>query len=265
MRRLFLTVLGTAALTSAACAASDGIGQMGVFYANVGWIGGAAASTAGDEIVANQNAFEDAQVYDLDGTEEWVIANTGDGDIDCLVMFGYTPETIYEPGNGDADDSPLEAFIDDGNFVMNSADYIFYVTAGGGTNGENGVKTVMDASFDLWTDGNLAEPTADGAKYTPSLDAFTSNRSFKLPQVDADPAWDAEAIFGEGPAGADPVVLHNNETGGRVGIWMQVSNDALNRGEVAVEIFNNWVPTVISTSVEPAGKATTTWGELKGF
>lgn len=253
MRKLCLAVLGATLVASVASAASDGIGQMGVFYANVGWIGQAAATTAGDEIIADVTSFDEVQSYDLNGTEDWVIANTGDGDVDCLVLFGYTPETIYAPGNADADDSPLEQFIDDGNFVMNTADYIFYVTAGGGTNGDVGVKTIMDGSLDLWTDNNGTDPTADGAKYTPSLDSFNSNRSFKIEQVDADPVWDAEVIFADGALGADPVVLRNNETGGRVGIWMQVSDDSLNRGEVAVEIFNNWVPTAIATAVDPAG------------
>jgi hypothetical protein len=266
MRTLCAALLGTTILASAALAESDGLGEMGVFYANVGWIGGAAAQAAGDQIVAEQEPFLDAQVYDLNGIEDWVIANTDDGDIDCLVMFGWTPETIYEPGNGDDENSPLELFLDDGNFVINSADYIFYVTLGGGANGENGVKTVMDAGFDLWTDGNAIKPTPDGEKYIPSLDNFTSNRSFKLGQIDADAAWETEVVFGEGPAGADPVVLYNADTGGRVGIWMQVSNDGLNRGDVAVELFNNWVPTAIQPqSVEADGKATTTWGELKGF
>ena len=132
MRKLCLAVLGATLVASVASAASDGIGQMGVFYANVGWIGQAAATTAGDEIIADVTSFDEVQSYDLNGTEDWVIANTGDGDVDCLVLFGYTPETIYAPGNADADDSPLEQFIDDGNFVMNTADYIFYVTAGGG-------------------------------------------------------------------------------------------------------------------------------------
>jgi hypothetical protein len=253
-------------MATAAFGASDGLGEMGVFYANVGWIGAAAAQAAGDQIVADQTPFLDAQVYDLNGIEEWVLANTDDGDVDCLVLFGWTPETIYEPGNGDDEDSPLELFIEDGNFVINTADYIFYVTLGGGANGDAGVKTIMDAGFDLWTDGNAIKATADGEKYTPSLDAFTSNRSFKMGQVEADAAWEAEVIFGEGPAGADPVVLRNADHGGRVGIWMQVSNDGLNRGDVATEIFNNWVPTAIAPqAVDANGKATTTWGELKGF
>jgi len=253
-------------MAAAAFGASDGIGQMGVFYANVGWIGGAAAQAAGDQIVADQTSFDDAQVYDMGGIEDWVIANTEDGDVDCLVMFGYTPESIYAPGNGDDENSPLEMFLDDGNFVMNTADYIFYVTLGGGAKGENGVKTVMDANFDMWTDGNAISPTPLGEEHTPSLDDFTSNRSFKVGQIEADAAWEVEAAFGEGPAGVDPVVLYNVDTGGRVGIWMQVSNDGLNRGDVGTEIFNSWVPTVLKPqSVDADGKVTTTWGELKGF
>ena len=261
IREIAFACVMAVGLTVGAVAADKG--QMGVFYVNVGWIGAPAAKVAGDEIIAGVESFDDAQAYDLAGIKSWVEANTGDGDIDCLVLFGWTPESIYPPGNAEADDSLLEAFIYDGNFVMNTADYIFYVTLGGGANGENGVKTVMNANFDLWTDGNAIKPTADGAKFVPSLDGFVSNRSFKLPQVEADANWEAEGVFGEGPAGADPIVLKDTASGGRVGIWMQVSNDALNRGEVALEIFNNWIPTVIELAVEPTGKAATTWGSLK--
>ena len=264
MMRLRIPVLVCAlsALVTFAASAQQK-GQMGVFYANVGWIGQPTAKVQGDMIIAGVESFDDAQAYDLNGIEAWVGKNTGDGDIDCLVMFGYIPESIYTPGNAQQNGSLIEEFIYDGNFVMNTADYIFYVSLGGGSNGENGVKTIMNANFDLWTDGNAIKPTAAGAKYVPSLDGFVSNRSFKLPQIEADANWEAEAIFGEGPAGADPIVLKDADSGGRVGIWMQVSNDALNRGEVALEIFNNWVPTVIELAVEPTGKAATTWGTLK--
>ena len=118
----------------------------------------------------------------------------------------------------------------------------------------------------MWTAGNAISPTPLGEEHTPSLDDFTSNRSFKVGQIEADAAWEVEAAFGEGPAGVDPVVLYNVDTGGRVGIWMQVSNDGLNRGDVGTEIFNSWVPTVLKPqSVDADGKVTTTWGELKGF
>ena len=243
---------------------SSGAGQMGVFYANVGWIAGAAAQAAGDAIIAGVRTFDDARAYDKDGIADWVEASTGDGDIDCLVMFGYLPETIYQPGNAQVDDSLVEEFLDDGNFVINTADYIFYVTVGGGANGDNGLKTVTDSNFDLWTDGNAIEPTADGEKYTPSLGNFTSNRSFKQAQVDADANWEAEVAFGKGPLGYDPVVLRHVETGGRVAIWMQVANDGLNRGEVALEIFNNWASeAILPQAVDPQGKASALWGGLK--
>ena len=121
-----------------------------------------------DAIIAGVKSFQNPKAYNLDGVAEWVEQNTGDGDVDCLVLFGYLPQTIYTPGNAQPDGSLVEEFIDDGNFVMNTADYIFYVTLGGGANADNGLKFITDSNFDLWTDGNAIKPTADGEKYTPS-------------------------------------------------------------------------------------------------
>lgn len=266
MRKLIYSVCA-ALMLAATCAeqkAQANAGQMAVFYDNVGWIAGAKAKEIGDAIIAGVKSFQNPKAYDLDGVANWVERNTGDGDVDCLVMFGYTPQTIYKPGNGEPEGSLVEEFIDDGNFVMNTADYIFYVTQGGGANAAQGLQNITDSNFDMWTDGNVTEPTADGEKYTPSLGNFTSNRSFKPGQIDNDNKWEAEVVFGSGPLGYDPVILYNAETGGRVGIWMQVVNDGLNRADVALEIFNNWVPVSIEPqSVDPIGKSAALWGNLK--
>ena len=266
MRKIIYSVCA-ALLLAATCGeqkAQANAGQMAVFYDNVGWIGAAKAKEIGDAIIAGVKSFQNPKAYNLDGVADWVEQNTGDGDVDCLVLFGYTPQTIYAPGNGEPEGSLVEEFIDDGNFVMNTADYIFYVTQGGGANAVGGLQNITDSTFDMWTDGNAIAPSADGKKYTPSLGNFTSNRSFKPAQIEADPAWEAEVVFGSGPLGYDPVIIYNAATGGRVGIWMQVVNDGLNRADVALEIFNNWVPESIQPqSVDPIGKAAALWGNLK--
>ncbi len=266
MRKIVYSVCA-ALMLAATCAeqkAQANAGQMAVFYDNVGWIAAGKAKEVGDAIIAGVKSFQNPKAYDLDGVAEWVEQNTGDGDVDCLVMFGYTPQTIYTPGNADPDGSLVEEFIDDGNFVMNTADYIFYVTQGGGANAVQGLQNITDSTFDMWTDGNAIKPTADGEKYTPSLGNFTSNRSFKPGQIEADDNWEIEVAFGSGPLGIDPAIIRHTETGGRVGIWMQVVNDGLNRADVALDIFNNWVPeTIEPQSVDPIGKSAALWGNLK--
>ena len=251
------------AVSLSASAQSVKLGQIAVFHANVGWIGAPAAATAADAVVAGVKSADIRKVT-LAESAAWLNSNIGDGEADVFFTFGYLPETLYTPGNTQVDDSIIERFIDDGNVYLNTADYIFYVTLGGGANGENGLKTVTDSTFDMWTDGNAVVPTADGRRFTPSLANFTSNRSFKRAQVTADANWSYVTVFAEGAGGQDPAIIKDARTGGMVGIVMQVSNDALPRGAVITELMNNWLPATFSTTaVEAEGKATTAWGTLK--
>lgn len=264
MRFRVIGALGALMLTvSLGASAQSPLGQIAVFHANVGWIGQAAADEAAAAVVADTNSAS-IEVVDLDGSADWLAANTNDGEADVFFTFGWLPETVYEPGNGQADGSLIEDFIEGGNVYLNTADYIFYVTLGGGTNGENGLKTVTDSEFDLWTDGNVATPTADGATYTPSLAEFTSNRSLKRDQVEADSNWEYVTVFAEGAGGTDPAIIQNVNDGGMVGVVMQVSDDSLPRGAVITELFNNWLPAMFNTTaVDPEGKTAATWGQLK--
>jgi len=259
MRLRIAGAIGALALTVSVGASAQVLGQIAVYHANVGWIGQAAADEAAAEVVAN-TTIADITVVDMDGAADWLAANTNDGEADVFFTFGYLPETVYDPGDG----SLIEDFIEGGNVSLNTADYIYYVTLGGGSNGENGLKTITDSNFDLWTDGNVATPTADGAKYTPSLAEYTSNRSLKRDQVEADDNWEYVGVFAEGAGGTDPAIIQNVNDQGMVGVVMQVSDDTLPRGAVITEIFNNWLPAMFTTTaVEAEGKATSTWAALK--
>ncbi|GIX06943.1 MAG: hypothetical protein KatS3mg115_1346 [Candidatus Poribacteria bacterium] len=94
-------------------------------------------------------------------------------------------------------------------------------------------------------------------------------RAFKRDQIEANPEWEIEIVFGDNTGDGngvfmDPVVIRNVETDGRIGIIMQVSNDALNRGEVMTEFLNNWLAEVVEAlGVDPKGKLPTLWGALK--
>jgi hypothetical protein len=47
-----------------------------------------------------------------------------------MIIFGYFPVSLYTPGNAQADDSLGELFLEGGDMILNTADYIFYVTEG---------------------------------------------------------------------------------------------------------------------------------------
>jgi hypothetical protein len=261
LRNLGIAFALTLGVTVTASAAS--LGQIGIFYDQVGWIAADAAKREGDAVIANTKVSS-IKVYNMDDTATFVKNSTGDGDADVLILFGYLPETVYTPGNAQKDDSLIEKFIYDGNVVLNTADYIFYVTLGGGANGDAGLKTITNTNLDLWTDNNAIVPTADGAKYTPSLKGFTSHRSLKKAQVDAEADWEFAVILGEGPLGVDPAILKNKTNGALVGIVMQYPQDDLPRGAVISELLNNYLPTVYNTTaVAPAGKLPIAWAQLK--
>ena len=173
---------------------------------------------------------------------DWVVAHTGDGESDLLILCGQFPDTIYEPGNTQVDDSLAELFLDDGNTIINTGDYLFYVVNGAGTNGTGGLETMMDiVGISMWDDDTPAVVTADGQDITPSLVDFATDRPFHLNELEGD--WYAELVLAQNDAGtrADAVIVANAATGGRLGIFYQTaSQDDDPRGEVMSEWINNW-------------------------
>jgi hypothetical protein len=173
---------------------------------------------------------------------DWVKKHTGDGIPDLLILCGQCPATIYAPGNTQPDGSLLELFLDDGNCVINTGDWMFYVVDGAGTNGTAALPNVMDIpSMDMWDDGTPVTVTDDGRKYTPSLANFSTDRAIHLDLLTNN--WSAELILAVASDNnrADPVILHNSVTGGRIGIFFQNSGrDDDPRGNVISEWINNW-------------------------
>ena len=167
----------------------------------------------------------------------WAEERIDDGKADILITFGWFPTTLYTPGNVQVDNSIAERFLYGGNIILNCADYAFYVTEGGGANGENGLKTIININADMWSDGTAITPTNDGKKYTPALVDFTSHRTFKAAQI-VDP-WSVEVKFGDNGAGFfDPGIIKLKDSSGRVGICMQNANGDLPRGQVLIEMID---------------------------
>jgi len=220
-----------------------------------GWFGQAAADQEMQEIVDNVTGVtvELFPANEQDGLADWVADHTGDGSADLLILCGAFPDTIYTPGNTQADDSLAELFLDDGNAIINTGDYMFYVVNGAGTNAEGGLQTMMDiAGITMWDDDTPCVVTAEGQEFTPTLVDFASDRPFHLDQLEGD--WEAELILAQNAAGtrADPVIVHNTATDGRLGIFYQTDGqDNDPRGEVISEWINNWFLTFVAGGGNP--------------
>ena len=240
------------------------LGEVAIYTERAGWMGQPAAAREGEELT--ELLKKPKKVVTLTEKEigSWAEDHTDNGQADIIVTFGDFPATLYPPGNGKPDGSVAEEFLEGGNIFLNTADYIFYVVQGAGTNGEQGLKNMMDNNADMWSDNTAIKPTDDGKKYTPTLAAFTSSRTFKRAQI-VDP-WEVEIVFGDNGAGhLDPAIVHDTQTDGRIGIAYQVAgNDGLPRGEVFAEMIDNYLADVLgAAAVDPNEKVTTTWAHIK--
>ncbi|HEX30680.1 TPA: hypothetical protein ENG04_11425 [Candidatus Poribacteria bacterium] len=245
------------------------IGDVGIFCDQTSWIDAAAAKRIAEALVKNVKSAASVKIYDLDGIADFAKANTGDGEVDVIMTFGYFPETIYPAGNAKPDGSIAELFLEDGNMFLNTADYIFYVTKGGGANGTGGLQNMMDIpGIEMWGDNTAVTVTDDGKKYMPSLKDYPTWRPFHINELQ-DP-WEAETIFAIDGSGtkADPVVVKDKKTNGRIAIAFQVGLDKVDedtRTKCLTEFFNNWLSTIPeATPVNPAGLLPLTWGAVKG-
>jgi len=255
------------AFTGATPSFAAPLGEVAIFTEQSGWIAQGTAAAEGKELADLLKKPADVVTLSDKQIGPWAEEHTDNGVADIIVTFGWFPTSLYTPGNIDPDGSVAEEFLEGGNIFLNSADYIFYVTLGGGANGEQGLKNIMDINADMWAGGTPIKATKDGAKYTPSLDKFTSERTFKENQI-VDP-WEVEVVFGDNSAGfLDPVIVHDTETDGRIGIAFQEPNNAgLPRGKVLAEMIDNYLFEVLGAqAVDPNGKTATTWGQIKsGF
>lgn len=240
------------------------MGEVAIFTEQSGWIAQPTAKKEGEELAKLLKKPKKVVTLSDKDIGPWAEERTDNDLSDIIVTFGWFPTTLYPPGNAKPNDSVAEKFLEGGNIFLNTADYIFYVTQGGGANGEQGLKNMMDINADMWGGGTAIKATDDGKKYTPSLKAFTSERPFKSAQI-VDP-WEVEVVFGDNGAGFfDPGIVHDTETGGRIGILFQEPNNAgLPRGKVFAEMIDNYLFDVLgAAAVDPNEKVTTTWAHIK--
>ena len=222
-----------------------------------------------DNLGDKVNSIKSFAVADQKDLADWVKAHTGNSQMDILILFGQFPDTIYKPGNVQTDGSIAENFLEDGNLIADTGDYMFYVVDGAGTNGVGGLQTMMDIpNITMWDDNTAVKVTDEGKKYLPTLKDFASDRPFHLDELTND--WEVEVVFA-GNSGdqdstrADPVVVHNTDYDGRLAtFYLTASEDNDPRAEVISEWVENWIPTIAtSQAVEARNKLVTTWGNLK--
>ena len=225
----------------------------------------------------NLTAFEPK---DIKGLADWVASHT-DGGGNTLILTGITPSTIYPTGNAKPDGSLLEEFLDAGNTIFNTGEYTFYTSEGPAeTNGQVALGHVVDVPEahvwmgrgpDAWQ-ANPVEmtPTQDGKDLIPSLKKYNTSYPFHVEDYEKSP-WEVEIALAENTDDdlrIDPGVIFNADTGGRLGIFVQVyvgdvPHPGVSWGAIMGEfIVNYYLPEVLS--VEPTDdKLTTTWGQLK--
>lgn len=262
----FSTILLSIALISVPC-----WGKLDTDIAistHAGWMAQATADRESNVIVQNVegivNSIELFPIANEDGLATWVEQHTNNNRIDVLILFGQFPAAIYPPGNAKQDDSIAELFLEGGNMIINTGDYMFYVVNGAGTNGEGGIRAMMDnPSITMWDDDTPVEVTEAGERYLPTLKNFNTDRPFHLDELQV--PWETEVIFAGSEIRADPVVVLDTDTEGRLAIFYQTaSQDSDPRGAVMSEFIKNWLPEIVGgTAVEPAGKLGTLWGRLK--
>lgn len=198
---------------------------------------------------------------DMEELATWMENATGDDGFDICVLYGDIPPTLYPQGNAQPDGSVAESFIEttDGDAIINHADYMFWGL--GNRNAEGGLQNMMDIpGIVMWDDNTPMIVTDEGKEIAPSLTDIQSDRPFHIDQLAGD--WAVEVSLAQNEAGtrADPIIVRDGELGRLIPV-IQTANGDEPKGAVAAEIII-WLM-ANATSVEPDGKLSTTWGDLK--
>ncbi len=240
-------------------------GEVAIYTGTVQWIGKEAADEQAQICVDMLNDAGIANTWfdsdgDMDAVASWMEDVTGDDGLDVCVLYGDLPPTVYPDGNSQPDGSIAETFIEttDGDAFINHADYMFWGLAG--RNEVGGLQNMMDiAEIVMWDDDTAMTVTDDGKAITPSLTDFASDRPFHTDQLEGD--WEIEVSFAQSDDGtrADPIIVRDGNLGRLIPV-IQTANGDEAKGAVAAEIII-WL--MSTTPVEPVGKLSTTWGDLK--
>ena len=123
MRKLALVFIVALAFSTTAMAIEIGCSTQ------VSWWSEGDATTVMENIAANVPvSVEIFSSSEDDALADWLTAHTGNGQSDLLILSGRVPTSIYTGGNAQPDGSIAELFLDDGNCIINTGDWFFYVS-----------------------------------------------------------------------------------------------------------------------------------------
>jgi len=247
---------------------------------NPDWISAASCRREADDIIKGVKSvfssisdFGDKKEADLGA---WAKAHTGDGKVDVLITAcGTMPNSLYPFPNKQPDGSVVENFVDDGNVLINLADWIGYMSFEGGVrsadNGGTGAANIFDVpGLDFGSRNNNMKVNANGKKYLPSLKDFTDDRPWHV-ELLKNTDWEVTTFAEADANNADPAAAVNKKTKGIIAAmiqkaWPNPTAAEDNRGEVVVEFIKNWLPLKSAlTSVEAKDKLGITWGRIKTY
>ncbi len=223
-------------------------GEVGIFTGTVNWITKEAADAEAEICEARlTGAGVDVQWFALPTDDafiaEWVEDHTNDGETDVLILFGWLPPTLYPPPNAEPEGSILEAFIEseDGDAIINHADWMFYVSAVDGVptnNAAAGLQNIMDVPGVTMggPDNSAMTVTEEGREIAPSLTDFSTDRPLHINTLGGE--WFVEVALAQNADGslADPVIVRDGSRG-RIIPMYQSNQQADPKGAVAAELI----------------------------
>ncbi len=284
--KLYVSIALFALLSSVATISANDL----AFYSgptNPDWIsGGAVAENV--KVISNDagvkalfNSIEDFgdgdEVGDNSPLAKWCIEHTGNGQQDVIILAcGTTPSALYPFPNKKPDGSNVENFIEEGNVVINVADWIFYMSYEGGVrsaeNAAGGAANVFDIPGLNWdARGANFKATDIGKKAIPSFKEFNSTRPWRLEHFEGSD-WDVVTFAEADKDTADPAVAVSKTPGkdgtGMIAAMWQVAHAVWPdepdiRGIGVAEFINNWLAENGAFDVEAKNKLATTWGTIK--
>lgn len=266
MRNVFM-LLALIAFMALPLAPLFAASEVAIYTGTVQWIGKGPADEQAQICVDMLDAAGISNTWfdsdgDMDALADWMKGVTGDQGLDVCVLYGDLPPSVYPEGNSQTDGSVGETFIEttDGDTFINHADYMFWGLAG--RNEVGGLQNMMDIEdITMWDDDTAMTVTDEGKAISPSLTDFASDRPFHVDELDGD--WEVEVSLAQSDDGtrADPIIVRDGNLGRLIPV-IQTANGDEPKGAVAAEIII-WL--MSTTPVEPAGKLSTTWGDLKAI
>ena len=224
-----------------------------------------------DAVIAELDAAKIASVV---GNADEFLAYMEDNPEGVIVSPIVVPEIVYTIGM--KDDSPMENFLFGGGVLIYSGDTPFYAVGKKDAPGQKivpGNQGVMDvlnftAQY-ITTTAAAVKPTDEGKKLIPSLEPFNPNRPGLINVLEAEKC-DPIEVYAEAGNSADPSPLcrtRHERLISSISTWKHsainltdyLAQVGLEIGELITNRFGELL------DVEPQGKLTTMWGNIKSL